>query len=63
MKLKYLICELQRISNNGNAEKEVFVDMTGYGVHLSPIEEVAYNPKTVYSDKEFVGITIGEWIS
>ena len=61
MTLKELEKSLQTIDIDKYGDKEVFVDMTGFGIHLSPIEEIAYNPRSVNNENDYVGITISGW--
>lgn len=61
MTLQELTTRLQTLCHDGYAQKEVLIDINGYGVHLAPVEEVKFRFESSAMQDGFISVTMGSW--
>lgn len=61
MKLQELTSRLQALCHDGYAQKEVLIDLNGYGVHLAPVEEIKFRFESSVMEDGYISVTMGNW--
>ena len=61
MTLQELTTRLQTLCYDGYAQKEVLIDISGYGVHLAPVEDIKLCFKSSVMEDGFISVTMGSW--
>jgi hypothetical protein len=61
MTLQELTTRLQTLCHDGYSQKEVLIDINGYGVHLAPIEQVEFKFQSSAMSDGFVSVKMGDW--
>ena len=61
MTLQELTTRLQTLCHDGYSQKEVLIDINGYGVHLAPVEQVEFKFQSSVMSDGFVSVKMGGW--
>ncbi len=61
MTLQELTTRLQTLCHVGYSQKEVLIDINGYGVHLAPIEQIKFKLKSSAVSDGFISVEMGDW--
>ena len=61
MTLQELTTRLQTLCHDGYSQKEVLVDINGYGVHLAPIEQIRFRLESSVVAGGFISVEMGDW--
>lgn len=61
MTLQELTASLQSLCHDGYGQKEVLIDIDGFGVHLAPVEQVKFKFKSSVMADGFISVKMGGW--
>ena len=61
MTLQELTTRLQTLCHDGYSQKEVLIDINGYGVHLAPVEQVELKFKSSVMADGFISVKMGNF--
>ena len=61
MTLQELTTRLQTLCHDGYSQKEVLIDINGFGVHLAPIEQIRFRLESSVCADGFISVEMGDW--
>lgn len=61
MKLQELSDMLQTLCHDGFSQKDVLIDLDGYGVHLAPVEQVKLKFESSAMADGYISVKMGNW--